>query len=88
MVHRLGGMKVLVTAVTTVVVAAVSKTGFTTLGSLILIVLIATLITREICRHSGKTMLLSLNRGLQVALVPLSLTAGIVLLQQFAQHVF
>jgi hypothetical protein len=63
------------TAVGTVAVGVV-------LGGVVLVLLIAALIVKEVSAHSGNERLLPLHRAMNVSLVPLSVAAAFVLVQQ------
>lgn len=68
-----------VTAIATEVETSVNR-----VGSFILILLIAALIVKEIAGHSGNARYLPLAKGMNIAILPLSIATGFVLVHQLA----
>lgn len=72
----------MVSTVTTTTVSTVSSVAFAaSLGLMAVLLLIALLVTKELCAAGGHPRLVTLNRLLNVAIYPLSVVFSAIVLQ-------
>jgi hypothetical protein len=79
-------MAITTSAVTTAVITVTAQktAGGPALGGMVIVLLIAALVVKEIAAHAGNERLIPLSKGLNIAVLPLSVAAGFVIVQQLA----
>ena len=77
-------MMVVTTTTTTATTATGVGSGETVLGGLVVFLLIAALIAKQVAAHSGNERLYPFHRALTVAVVPLALVVGMIVVQQIS----
>jgi len=76
----------MVVTATAAATAAAAMVGAATLGGIALVMLILSLMGKEITANAGNVRLLPVSRGLTIAIVPLALAVAVVLIQQFSHY--